>query len=213
MSAAHAELARALGGEPEGLAPLSGGAGRCEMWAATVAGRPVVYRRYPEGPERDVVREREWRVLQLARDAGVPVAEPLALTPEGIVVERVAGESRPRPLLNDERWARARSVLVARVAEAAARLHAIEPPPDLPAEPEFEGGAAAADLAGLSLRRGRRRGARALPRPASASRTPRSSSACAGCACACRRPPPAVDRPRRLPALEPGRRRGRPARR
>ena len=147
---AHAELARALGGEPEGLAPLSGGAGRCEMWAATVAGRPVVYRRYPEGPERDVVREREWRVLQLARDAGVPVAEPLALTPEGIVVERVAGESRPRPLLNDERWGRARSVLVARVAEAAARLHAIEPPPDLPGEPEFEGGAAAADLAGLS---------------------------------------------------------------
>jgi len=149
VSAARAELARALGSEPEALSPLAGGAGRCEMWAATVAGRPVVYRRYPEGLERDVVREREWQVLRLARDAGVPVAEPLALTPEGIVVERVAGESRPRPLLNDERWARARSVLVARVAAAAACLHAIDPPPELPREPEFEGGAATPDLAGV----------------------------------------------------------------
>ncbi len=140
-----AELASALG-EPEAIAPLSGGAGRCEMWSATVAGRDVVYRRYPEGLERDVVRPREWDVLALARAAGVPVAEPLALTPEGIVVERVAGEARPRQLLTDDRWAHARSVLVARVAEAAARLHAIEPPPGLPREPEFEQGGTASEL-------------------------------------------------------------------
>ena len=31
----------------------------------TVAGREVVYRRYPEGLERDVVRAREWEVLAL----------------------------------------------------------------------------------------------------------------------------------------------------
>jgi len=143
-----AELASALG-EPEALSPLAGGAGRCEMWAATVAGRPVVYRRYPEGLERDVVRPREWDVLALAREAGVPVPEPLALTPAGIVVERVAGEARPRPLLTDDRWARARSVLVARVADAAARLHAIEPPPGLPLEPEMEQGETTSDLDGL----------------------------------------------------------------
>jgi aminoglycoside phosphotransferase (APT) family kinase protein len=149
MSDAGAELADALGGEPEELAPLGGGAGRCEMWSATVGGRPVVYRRYPEGAARDVVRPREWEVLRLARDAGVPVAELLALTSAGIVVERVAGEARPRALLEDERWAGARAVLVARVAEAAARLHAIDPPPYLPLEPDMEGGATAPDLAGL----------------------------------------------------------------
>lgn len=142
-----AELASALG-EPEALARLSGGAGRCEMWSATVDGRDVVYRRYPEGTERDVVRGREWEVLALARAGGVPVPEPLALTPEGIVMERVAGEARPRQLLTEDRWAVARSVLVARVAEAAARLHAIEPPPGLPREPELDDGAP--DLAGLT---------------------------------------------------------------
>jgi aminoglycoside phosphotransferase (APT) family kinase protein len=156
----EAELASALG-EPEALAPLSGGAGRCEMWSATVAGRDIVYRRYPEGLEREVVRPREWDVLALARAAGVPVPEPIALTPAGIVVERVAGEARPRPLLTDDRWERARSVLVARVAEAAARLHAIEPPPGLPLEPELEqaetatapGGLSAAEVAVSALER------------------------------------------------------------
>jgi aminoglycoside phosphotransferase (APT) family kinase protein len=146
--AVRAELAGALGAEPEELAPLGGGAGRNEMWAATVGGRRLVYRRFPPGDE--VVRDREWQVLQLARGAGVPVAEPVALTASGIVAERVAGESRPRVLLTDERWSRARTVLVARVAEAAARLHAIEPPGDLPDEPEFEGGASTTRLAGLS---------------------------------------------------------------
>jgi aminoglycoside phosphotransferase (APT) family kinase protein len=144
-----AELASALG-EPEDLARLSGGAGRCEMWSATVAGREIVYRRYPEGLERDVVRPREWDVLALARAGGVPVAEPLALTPSGIVVERVAGEARPRQLLTEDRWARARSALVPRVAEAAARLHAIEPPAELPREPELEQGDATPGLDGLS---------------------------------------------------------------
>ena len=144
-----AELAEALGAEPTEIAPLQGGAGTCEMWSVTANGRALVFRSYPEGDARDIVRNREWRVLELARAAGVPVASPVALTPSGIVVERVPGEARPRRLLCDERWAQARSALVARVAEAAARLHAIEPPAFLPYEPELEGHGSGPDLSGL----------------------------------------------------------------
>ena len=42
--------------EPAEVAPLQGGAGRCEMWSADRGGRPLVFRRYPQGVERDVVR-------------------------------------------------------------------------------------------------------------------------------------------------------------
>ncbi|MEA2310940.1 MAG: hypothetical protein QOE28_908 [Solirubrobacteraceae bacterium] len=134
-----AELAEALGEAPQDVTPLGGGAGRCEMWSLTAGGRPLVFRRYPEGADRDVVRLREWRVLELARQGGVPVPAPVALTPTGIVVERVPGEARPQRLLADDRWARARSVLVERVAGAAARLHAIEPPGFLPRAMELAG--------------------------------------------------------------------------
>ena len=147
LDAVRVELAAALGAEPTEIAPLQGGAGTCEMWSVTANGRPLVFRRFPGG---DVVRDREWRVLELARAAGVPIASPVALTPSGIVVERVAGEARPQRLLNDDRWARARSVLVARVAEAAARLHAIERPAFLPREPELEGHGSGPDESGLA---------------------------------------------------------------
>ena len=89
------------------------------------------------------------------------------------------GEARPQPLLNDERWAQARSVLVARVAEAAARLHAIEPPDFLPARARAGGRGARP----RRLRRPRPRSTRSsATSTGSASRIPRSSSACAGCA-------------------------------
>jgi aminoglycoside phosphotransferase (APT) family kinase protein len=143
-----AELAGALGAVPTEIAPLGGGAGRCTMWTVEVAGRALVFRRFPDGPARDVVKHREWQVLQLARDAGVPVPEPLALTPTGIAVERLCGEADPRRLLGDERFAHARTTLVARVAVAAARLHSIEPPDDLPSEPELEGHGTGAVAAG-----------------------------------------------------------------
>jgi aminoglycoside phosphotransferase (APT) family kinase protein len=135
----RSELAAALGAEPADVEPLSGGAGRCQMWTLTASGRPLVFRQFPEGFERDVVRGREWGVLELANQAGVPVPCPVALTPTGIVVERAPGEARPRRLLADERWAVARSTLVARVAQAAARLHAIGPPDFLPHGLELDG--------------------------------------------------------------------------
>jgi aminoglycoside phosphotransferase (APT) family kinase protein len=137
------EVVEALGEEPQDVAPLGGGAGRCEMWALSVAGRRLVFRGYPPGFDRHVVRPREWRVLQLAHASGVPVPAPVALTPTGILVERVDGEARPQRLLGDARWERARGTLVARVAAAAARLHGIEPPDFLPDAMELDGPAPA----------------------------------------------------------------------
>lgn len=134
------ELAEALGEPPTDVEPLPGGAGRCRLWTLRAGGRALVFRVFPEGVDRDVVRRREWQVLRLARAGGVPVPEPVALTPSGIVVERVAGESRPRRLLADER---VRASLVTRVAGAAARLHALEPPDLLPRALELDGRGAA----------------------------------------------------------------------
>lgn len=143
----EAELERALGARPADVAPLVGGAGRCTMWSLTAGGRPLVYREFPAGVDRDVVRPREWRTLALVTAGGVPVPDPVALTAEGIVVERVPGESRPRRLLADPEWADARAHLVARVAQAAARLHAIEAPDFLPSVTELDGDAPAAGQA------------------------------------------------------------------
>ncbi len=151
MNAAdRSELAVALGAEPADIEPVSGGAGRCQMWSLQADGRRLIFRHYPEGFDRVVVREREWRVLQLVSNAGVPVPAPVALTPSGFLVERVEGESRPQRLLSDERWAHARSSLVARVAEAAARLHAIEPPDFLPGGLELDGATAEPSEAGAA---------------------------------------------------------------
>jgi aminoglycoside phosphotransferase (APT) family kinase protein len=134
-----AELVEALGEEPQDVVRLAGGAGRCEMWSLSAGGRGLVFRTYPEGFDREVVRQREWQVLQLAHAGGVPVPALVALTPSGIVVERVEGEARPQRLLGDDRWARARATLVSRVADAAARLHRIEPPDFLPRAMELDG--------------------------------------------------------------------------
>ena len=133
----RAELALALGDEPANLEPLLGGAGRCELWTFRAAGRELVLRRYPEGYERTVVREREWDVLRLAHSGGVPVPRPVALSATGLIMERVDGEARPRRLLTGERWRAARAVLVEHVAAAAARLHALPVPNGLPAGPQF----------------------------------------------------------------------------
>ena len=209
-----AELAEALGGRAGGDRAAPGGAGRCEMWSATGAGGRSSSAATREGSERDVVREREWRRAG-ARPRGRGAGRGPGGADAGRDRGRAGGRARRgrRACSTTSAGRGARSVLVARVAEAAARLHAIEPPGFLPREPELEGDGAGADLA------------RAAPRPrppsscssatstASASRTPRSSSACAGCAGQPARAGAARDRARRLPALQPGRRRGRRGRR
>ena len=160
-----AELAAALGEAPRELEPLSGGAGRCEMWSVdVVAGSRSCYRRYPEGFERDVVRDREWRVLGLARDAGVPVPEPVALTPAGIVVERVAGEARPRRLLSDDGLGSSRARCSSRAWRRPRRACTRSRRPRS-CRARVGAGRRRGGRAGAAPGRDRGRDARALPRP------------------------------------------------
>lgn len=116
--------------EIDGLEPLLGGASR-ELWAfvAVVDGRrqELVLRRDPEGVEDPAARRRELDALTAAHRHGVPVPEPLWLHGDGtgLVMARVAGETIPRRLLRDERYAGARARLTEQLAAAAAALHAV----------------------------------------------------------------------------------------
>lgn len=133
MSSAD-ELALALAGElgattVTGLTRLSGGASR-ETWSFEADGRPLIVQRQRPGDTRDMAVEA--RVVQRAHAAGVPVPELIASGSGAIgshfmILSHVSGETIARKILRDDRYASARSVLVPQMAEALARLHAIEP--------------------------------------------------------------------------------------
>jgi aminoglycoside phosphotransferase (APT) family kinase protein len=91
----------------------------------------------------------EAALLRAAADTGVPVPAVVAaaggdtdaggdtaapdldatdpLGPGWIVVERLEGETIPRRILRDERWAAARAALTAQCGQALAGIHAIDP--------------------------------------------------------------------------------------
>jgi aminoglycoside phosphotransferase (APT) family kinase protein len=145
-----AALGPALGGRlgpvtVEGLARLSGGASR-ETWAfdaVSAAGSrtELVLRRDPPGRPGDPgAMSREARAIGAARAAGLAVPEVLLSTDEpdlwgsaGLVMRRVAGETIARRILRDDSYRRAREVLAGQLGAFAAGLHALAPPPDLPA--------------------------------------------------------------------------------
>ncbi|RFU21495.1 phosphotransferase family protein [Geodermatophilus marinus] len=127
----------ALAGAPvrvEGLARLSGGASR-ETWAFTSVGA--------DGGGRDLVLRSgagtggvplavEAEAMAAAARAGVPVPEVVDLGDDGgplgrgyLLMDRVEGETIPRRLLREPGFAAARSGLVAQLAAALARLHAV----------------------------------------------------------------------------------------
>lgn len=114
------------------LAEIPGGASR-QTWLVDAGARRFVLRRDPPGAESLVPQSGEFRLIELARDAGVPVPEPLLLEPEGgrfgtagMLVAFVAGESvGPRVLRRDE-LERARRSLPGQLGAAAARIHAID---------------------------------------------------------------------------------------
>lgn len=121
--------------------PLSGGAS-ANMWAVDVIdgrGAPHAFVvRCPGVGEAgmSIGAAAEARVMRLAAAAGVPVpavpavlvgrtddaGEPVA---DGYVMERLQGETLPRRLLRDERFAVARGRLVGDAAKALAAIHAV----------------------------------------------------------------------------------------
>jgi aminoglycoside phosphotransferase (APT) family kinase protein len=139
---AEAELAASLG---EALAELGGdssvptvsripgGASR-ETWLVESGDQRYVLRRDPAGAESLTPQAAEFRLLGLARDAGVPVAEPLLLEADGgrfgtagMLMAYVAGESvGPRVLRSDD-LATGRELLPVQLGEALARIHSIDP--------------------------------------------------------------------------------------
>lgn len=144
-------LARFIAGE-SGLAPgrvrvrelrrMAGGASR-EIWSLAVEldppGEPTrrldcVLRRDPPGRTGEGDRGVEARVLRVAAEAGVPVprvhwscADPAVLDTPFFVMDRVEGETIPRRLLRDERFAGAREKLLPQLAEMLVRIHRIDP--------------------------------------------------------------------------------------
>jgi aminoglycoside phosphotransferase (APT) family kinase protein len=120
----------------ENLRLLTGGASR-QTWAfdATI--------RVSDGPPRThalvlrgdlhqgasfMERETEYRVLEAAREAGVPVP-PLHLMGDDslgtpfFLMEHVAGETIPRRLLREERYAPARRAMAEELGAILARIH------------------------------------------------------------------------------------------
>ncbi|SEG86613.1 Predicted kinase, aminoglycoside phosphotransferase (APT) family [Thermomonospora echinospora] len=114
-----------------GLKRLSGGASR-ETWAFEADGRPLILRLDPPGRPDAPAMAREAGLLMAAAAAGVPVpalvdhGDALRGTPY-LIMERLAGETIPRRLLRDERFAAVRPALARELGGILARLHALRP--------------------------------------------------------------------------------------
>jgi aminoglycoside phosphotransferase (APT) family kinase protein len=122
-----------------GLRRLAGGASR-ETWAfdATFANgggaaRPLVLRRDPGATSVDSDRTHEFRVLQAAHAAGVPVPRVLWLgediEPLGarfFIMERITGETLARRLLRDPEYDGARRAMAGQLGRILAAIHAID---------------------------------------------------------------------------------------
>ncbi|MFC5752307.1 phosphotransferase family protein [Actinomadura rugatobispora] len=129
----------ALAAEVTGLRRLSGGASR-ETWAFDAGGRALVLRRDPPASPDPAAMAREAALLAAAAAAGVPVPRlvdhgPDLLGPPYLIMERLDGETIPRRLLRDARFAGVRSRLARELGAILARLHTI-PPGAVPGLPD-----------------------------------------------------------------------------
>jgi aminoglycoside phosphotransferase (APT) family kinase protein len=116
-----------------GLQRLSGGASR-ETWALRAGDDELILRRDPPGrPGTPGSMRLEADAMRACHRAGLRVPEVVAdddgasLGTAGLVMRRVAGETLPRRILRDDRFAAARPVLVGQIGEFLAGLHAIDP--------------------------------------------------------------------------------------
>jgi aminoglycoside phosphotransferase (APT) family kinase protein len=133
--------------EVTGLRRLSGGASR-ETWAFEADRRPLILRRDPPVAPAHTEMAREAAALTVAARGGVPV--PLLIDRgDGagtigapyLIMERLTGETIPRRLLRDERFAEVRPGLARSLGAILARIHALPPDevPGLPAGDPLEG--------------------------------------------------------------------------
>ena len=127
----------------EGLERITTGASR-ETWGFTAtvvkAGRvsrsPMVLRQDPRAGVSYSSRLDEFRVLGAAYRHGVPVPRPLyhgssELERPFLIMERVFGETYPKRLLNEERYAGTRDRWAAQLGEILARIHGVPLTADL----------------------------------------------------------------------------------
>ena len=123
------------------LSPIPGGASR-ETWLVAPdddgeegrLGKRWVLRRDPEGSVSRVPIGDEFTLIELARDAGVPVPQPIFLEPAGgrlgtaaMLVSFVDGTSVAPRILRKDEFARARAELPEQLARALAGIHSIDP--------------------------------------------------------------------------------------
>ncbi|GAB2865862.1 hypothetical protein GCM10027176_79510 [Actinoallomurus bryophytorum] len=130
-------------GEPvevTGLNRLSGGASR-ETWAFDADGRPLILRRDPPVAPAHTDMAREAAVLTVAARGGVPVPHLVdhgdgagTIGAPYLIMERLTGETIPRRLLRDERFAGVRPGLARSLGAILARIHAL-PPDEVPGLP------------------------------------------------------------------------------
>ena len=136
MSGPEQALAARLGAAVTDLHRLSGGASR-ETWSFEADGRPLILRRDPPASPDAEAMAREAALLASAAAVDVPVphlvdhGDDLAGSPY-LIMERLSGETIPRRLLRDERFAGVRPRLARDLGGILARLHTMSPVPGLP---------------------------------------------------------------------------------
>jgi aminoglycoside phosphotransferase (APT) family kinase protein len=128
-------LAESIGGRAPmvELSRIPGGASR-ETWLVEAGERRYVLRRDPPGSESLVPIGGEFALVGAAAGAGVPVPKPLAFEPyggrfatAGMLMAEVDGTSVAPRILRKPVYESAREALPGQLAEALARVHAIEP--------------------------------------------------------------------------------------
>ena len=128
-------IAEAVGSDPGEVTvtTIPGGASRQAFLLEGEGGRWVIRRDPPGADDSFAPLAVEYRVIEAAAAAGVPVARPLAFEPAGgrlesagFLMEFVAGTSvAPRVLRRDD-LAGARQALPGQLGEALARIHGID---------------------------------------------------------------------------------------
>jgi aminoglycoside phosphotransferase (APT) family kinase protein len=120
-------LARVVGGgEVTDLRRLLGGASQ-QIWAFRLDGRPLVLRRAASSTLHVGRMQAEAAVLRRVGKSGMRVPEVVESGDDFVVMTWLDGETIARRVLRDERFATARTRLVAQCAQQLAILHRLSP--------------------------------------------------------------------------------------